>query len=474
MDTVIVKIESSYISLAQVKDSGGVLRVISIRRASLPESFSGAESSAGPDDIALLLMSALRNSGMTGDNIEVYLGPDLELFSEYRFSLSADDSARRKREIRGEQALLADTGEEAYRIAHYRYDGEEGDLAASAVFAASAVLCNVIVAALEREGYNVRTLSSSLIAFAEIAKTVSDIGARVLVVSSEKKEFQIALFTEGRLARLARFAGGTDTSSSAEALLPFITDETKVVLCGFESQDARIRESLKKAGAAAVGSVNQKMKGPRGMLKLSGELAYQEKLFPGIFSSVSAGPPASASSYLPESKKKRKPNSAVIATCIVAFLVALFICAVPPLTLMSAEREHAYNKVILQDPFFADAAEKLSQYRTLVSEYTEIMQSGEEVPARDSSYAEVIDEIRGGLLLTATIDEMFYEKGNGLFVDFIIEDENLEIFNLGKNTLNRNNKMTVYEPSERVELDDGLWRIQIRVTQTPKPGEVLE
>jgi len=472
MDTIVVKLENTYISLALIKERDGKRRVVSIRRSPLPDDLSGDTDAVQPEYLTALVIDAIKNSGMIANNIDLYFGSAFELFSEYRFSQAASDSVRQKREKQEEQALLANAEKVAYRIVHYRYSGEEGDLSASAVFAASADLCKKLVSGLEGAGYNVRTLSSSLIAFAEMAKTVSYIGPRVLVVDAEKMEYKLALFTQGRLARLSRFPVGTGNSLSLSMLLPHITEETKVVFCGFKSQDEPVREALKKAGAAAVGSVNMKMTDLKNVFSLSGELAYQDKFFPRIFSAVviETGKPAQVS-YLPGKQRKRKPNAPLIGICIVSFLVASFICAVPPLTLMAAEREHAANEAKLEEPFFADAREKLSRYRLLVSEYTEILNTEEAVQKRDPSYASTIDEIREGLLLTAKIEEMFYEKERGLFVDCIIAEEDLETFDLGKNTVNRSGKVSVYEPSEREELDEGMWRVQIRVTRTPAPGE---
>jgi hypothetical protein len=472
MKTIILKIEKTYISLALVTESGGKRRILDMQRFPLPEDLSGDTDIIQPEYLTAIVIDVIKNSRMIATTVDVFFGSAVELFSEYRFSKSVADPVRKKREKQEEQALLADTGKTAYRLMHYHYDGEEGDLSASAVFAASADLCKKLVSGLEREGYIVRILSSSLIAFAELAKTVSDLGPRVLVIEAEKKEFKIALFTNGRLSRLSRFSGSIETASSAEVLVSFIKDETIILVCGFKTLKTRIRETLKKAGAAAIGSVNLKTEGLKNMFSLAGELAYQDKKFPRIFSAITVmDVKTEAASYLPGKQRKRNVNAPLIAICIVSFLVALFICAVPPLTLMSAEQEHALNQARFEDPFFANARIELSRYRLLVSEYTEILQTEESVSDRDLSYAGVIDELRKGLLLTANIDEMFYETEKGLFIDCVITEEDLETFDIGKNTLNRIGKVSVYEPSEREELDEGMWRLQLRVTRTPVPGE---
>jgi hypothetical protein len=211
------------------------------------------------------------------------------------------------------------------------------------------------------------------------------------------------------------------------------------------------------------------------MFPLAGELAYQDKNFPQIFSAITATDiKTESASYLPGKQRKRNVNISLIAICIVSCLVAVFICAVPIYTLKSAEQEHAANQARFEDPFFANARIEFSRYRLLVSEYTEILETEESVPGRDLSYAGVIDELRIGLLLNAKTDEMFYEKEKGLFIDCVINEEDLETFDIEKNSLNRIGKVSVYEPSEREELDEGMWRLQLRVTRTPVPGEDLK
>jgi hypothetical protein len=147
--------------------------------------------------------------------------------------------------------------------------------------------------------------------------------------------------------------------------------------------------------------------------------------------------------------------------------VALFICALPPLTLILAEREHAHNTARFDDPFFAEKKKKLSFYRMLVSENTELIEAEKNVPARDPSYTDIIDELRTGLLADAVIEEMFYERGNGLFLDFIVYDA--EAFDHGKNLANESGRMNMYEPNEREELAESVWRIQLRVSRTDSP-----
>jgi len=472
MDTIVVKIESTYISLALIKDEKKERRIVSTRRTSLPDDLSGDTDEIQPEYLTALVINAIKKSEMHAANIDLYFGAAFELFSEYRFSKTAAVSVKRKRENQEEQILLADTGPVSYRKIHYTYEGEEGGLSASAVFAAKTDLCEKLVSGLEREGYNVRILSSSLIAFAETAKTLSETAPRVLVIEAEKKEYKLALFTEGKLARLSRFSGGTDIPSSAEMFLPYITDEIKVVFCGFKSQEVQLRELVKNAGAAAADSVDLTMADLDSEISLSGELAYQDKFFPRIFSAITMNEGNTKKmSYLPEKQREQKTNVPLITICIASFLVALFICAIPPLTLMSAEREHSENKARFEDHLFAAAREKLKIYRLFVSEYTEILEAENAVPKRDLSYAAVIDEVRGGLLSAAEIDEMFYEKNNGLFIDCKISEGDLESFDLAKSVINKKGEMTVYEPTERTDLGEGIWRIQIRVTQTPVPGE---
>ena len=71
----------------------------------------------------------------------------------------------------------------------------------------------------------------------------------------------------------------------------------------------------------------------------------------------------------------KKSGAGLRIACIVTLLVALFACAVPPLTLFLAEREYKANSIHLEDPFYRDAATKLGQYRTLVNEQTELNKS---------------------------------------------------------------------------------------------------
>jgi hypothetical protein len=466
-DHIIVKIEQTYISLLHIKTIEGTERVTSMRRAARPETLQGTEVIARVGELAAFLLSALDESDMQSKTLAIYLGAGAERFAEFRFNEAADSEIRKQRGLQTEQDLLADAADVPWRTITKYYNGADEGLSGGAVFAAQTEFCRRLTGALEEAGYRVTTISSSLLAFAKTAGLVSDIGEKVLVVSVEKKEIQAAFFIKGKLIRLTRFA--QEEGGPSDRALQFDIDDTKVVLCGFESQDPDLREALRKSNALAVGSVNNKMKGAAANIVLSGVLAYQDALFPGVFSAMAFPGAPGAQGYLQKEQSEKRQHTGLVVTCAAVLAVALFICLVPPATLAKAENAYAANTIRLSDPFFADAAEKLAKHRLLVSEYTELAQAEEAVVEADPSYAGVIEEVKDSLLMTAKIKEMFYEKGLGVLVDFTTDDP--ETFDIAKNRLNDSRKMSIYEPSERVETEEGEWRIQIRITLTPSAWE---
>jgi len=403
METVVVKIENTYISLAHVKKSGNSYRVMRTRHELLPESLRGEEAGKQPDLVAAVIVSALEAGEFPIKNLSIYLGGGTELFVEYRFNEALDYTARRQLRQKTEDVLLTEASAPLYRVKYYGYDGSDNGLAASAIFAADAAFTERLRSALTKDGFSVAIISSSLAAFAEIAKTVSDLGSRVLVLDAEKKELQAALFVEGRLVRLARIRHGAETESSVMQLLPFINSETKIALCGQESQNSRFRELLKSAGALAVGSVNSKMKSAGERLALSGELAYDSDQYPVVFAAAAFPGTEGETAYLAEARDNQKLRAGLRVACIVTIIVAVFACALSPATYLLAERDLAANRAILSDPFYADTAAKIDRFRNLITEYTELTEAEEAVPARDTSPAPLLDETVTVLLLKTSI-----------------------------------------------------------------------
>jgi len=468
MDSTVIKIENTFVSLAQVKESRGILHISRVYRAPLPEDLSGTVAMAEPEGLAELLLSELEAAGMSAKRLDIILGAGTEHFAEYLMNASANDRMRKRREQMEAKSLLlkVDAPSSAWSTGFYRYNGTNDSLSASAVFATKTGFCERLVIALEKEGYTVMSVSSSLAAFAEVAKTISSHGDRVMVLCAEKNEYMMALFTEGRLARLARFPQGTEGPEPAAPLLPFIAEGTKVVLCGAESKDRRLRRALEKAGAEDVDSVSSRMKEPHERVALSKELAYHDELYPGVFSEVAliGDIPATKAPYpfyISKEKAEQKLNFNILTISAVALIVALFICAVSPVTLALAERDLKATKQLLEEPYYADAAAKKAQYRAFISEFTELTLAEENVPRRDPSYADVIEELKESVLANADIREMVYEKGNGVFIEFTTNDP--ESFDKAKNHANAKTKMSIYEPSVRKEISEGEWRIQIRV-----------
>ena len=185
METIVVKIESTYISLAHVRKSGGRFLVLAVKRVPLPESLIGAEGGGAPDLVAAALISALQGGGFPVNSLSIYLGGETELFSEYRFSEALPDQARSLRKEQAEASLLAGASGPLYRVKHYEYDGTDGGIAASAVLAADTSFCDRLKYSLAREGFAVTTISSSLVSFAEAAKPVSGFSDRVIVLNAE-------------------------------------------------------------------------------------------------------------------------------------------------------------------------------------------------------------------------------------------------------------------------------------------------
>jgi len=469
METVVVKIENTYISLAHVKKIGGGFRVTRIRRAALPDSLCGIEAGLQPDLVAAVIVSALRSGEFPGKTLSVYLGFGTELFAEYRFSEKLTDQVRKQRRQQTEDILLADASAPVYLVKYYPYSGTDGGLITSSIFAADAAFLDRLISALAQDGYTVTIISSSLASFAETAKTVSDLGERVLVICAEKQELMAALFIGGSLVRLARLAQGTEAQDPVAPLRAYITNETKIALCGYESQDARFRESLKQAGAIAVGSVNPKMKRASERIVLSGELTYQNALFPGVFASAAFPGEEGETAYFAEDRDVKRIGTGLRLASIIILIVAVFACALSPLTFLASERERDANLSRLEEPFFADAAAKLGQYRALVSEYTELLEAEEALPARDPSHADLLEETVSSLLADARIEELFYEKGKGILVDFSTKD--IETFDAMKEAMSEKSGMFLYESKPREEIGEDEWRIQLRVTLMPSARE---
>ena len=469
METIVVKIENSFISLAHIKKSGGGYRVMRIRRIALPESLCGEEAVNQPDLVAAVLISALHGGGFPIKDLSIYLGGGTELFAEYRFSDTLEYSARRQRRQQAEDALLANASAPVYRVKYYPYDGSDSGLSASAIFAADSGFCERLTSTMAKEGYRVKVISSSLAAFAEVAKTVSDLGKRVIVICAEKKEMQAAMFVGGCLTRIMRISNGTDSQDPIASLMPYITNETKVVICGYESQNAPLRERLKQAGVAAVGSVNTNMVYVATQIVLSDELAYQKNVYPGVFAATAFAGEEGETAYFAEDRDVKKIGIGLRVACIVTIIIAVFACALSPVTLMQAERDKEANRVHLEQPLFADAAALLEKYRSLVSEYTELQEAEEAVPARDHSHAALLEETISVLLLKTQIEEMYYEKGKGILVDFTTND--IEFFDNMKDVASRNDDIFLYESKVREELEDGEWRLQIRVSLSPSATE---
>jgi len=464
METVVVKIENTYISLAHVKKSGAGYRVMRIRRAALPESLCGIEAGRQPDLVAAVLISALESGEFPIKTLSIYLGAGAELFTEYRFNEALEYSARRQLKQKAEDVMLTEANAPLYRVKYYQYDGSDNGLAASAVFAADTEFCDRLASTLAKHGFKVVIISSSLAAFAEIAKTVADLGDRVLVIDVEKREMQAALFVNGRLAKLARFMQGVESEKPVMQLLQYVNKETKVALCGQESQNAGFRDFLKQAGVLAVGSVNTKMKRASERIAPSGELAYQKALYPGVFAAAAFPGGEGETAYFAEARDVQKISAGLRAACIIALIAAVFACALSPVTLYLAERDRDEYVLRLKDPFYASAQEKLGQYRTLVTEYTELLEAEETVLSRDPSYADLLEETISGILMNTQIEELYFEKGKGILVDFTTMD--IEDFERTLSIASGKEGVLIYEAKAREELEEDEWRIHLRVSLT--------
>ena len=462
METIVVKIENTYLSLAHVKKSGSGYRIMRTMHEPLPESLLGDEAGKQPDLVAAVIASAVESGKFPIKNLSVYLGGGTELFTEYRFNEALDQPTQRQLRQKTEAALLNEASAPLYRVKHYPYDGEDNGLKASAIFAADPDFCDRLKSTLEKEGFTVAIISSSLAAFAETAKTVSSLGDRVLVLAAEAKELQAALFVSGRLVRLARFTQGAASDSSVLQLLPYIDKETKIALCGQESQNAHYRELLKRAGAQAVGAVNAKMKDLSERFVLSDELAYKNDVFPIVFAATAFSGAEGETAYFAEARDTKKFSSGLRVACIVTIIVAVFMCALSPVTYYLSERDLAANRARLENPFYASAAIKLEQYRNLVAEYTELSAAEEEVPARDLSHASLLEETIYSLLPNTKIEEMYFEKGKGILIDFTTMD--VEIFEALKDRMISKGEVLLYEARAREQIDEYEWRLQIRVT----------
>jgi len=469
METIVVKIENTYVAFAHVKKSGDSFRVLFLKKAALPESLIGEEAGKNPDLVANFLVSELQSGEFPVKNLSVHLGGGTELFTEYRYSDALPDPARKQRRQQSEEALLAAAAAPLYRVKHYSYDGTDSGISASAVLAADTFFCDRLGTVLTKAGFTVTIIASSLTAFAETAKTVSGLGERVIVLCAEKKEMQAALLIEGRLARLARIAKGTDAQDPVTPLMPYITDETRVVLCGEGANDPRFTSRLKRSGALDVVSVDPDMTSSADRIELSDEIAHQSGLFPEAFAAAALAGEEGEPVYFSETRDVKRAGAGLRAACIVALLVAVFACVLPPATLTVAERETEANRSRLETPFYADAAAKLEQYRSLVSEYSELLEAEAALPGRDPSHADILDEVVSSLLANTQILELYYEKGKGILADFTTKDA--ETFDKLKDAASRNKEIFLYESKLREEIDEDEWHIQIRVTLVPSARE---
>ena len=469
MDTAVVKIESAYISLARVNKSGDEYCVTALNRIDLPESVAGEEAAGNPDLVAALIISALHEWEAPVKNLSVYLGGGTELFAEYRYSDTLPEPAIKQRSQQTEEALLAGAAAPLYRVKHYTYDGTDSGLSASAALAADTAFCDRLRSVLAKGGFSVGIISSSLTAFAEIAKSLSFLGDRLIVLCAEKREMQTALVINGRLARLARIAKGTDARDPAAPLLPFITAETTVVLCGGEAEDPVLLSRLRQAGASDAFPLDPDTAKEAGRVKVSEENDFKGLSFPAIFASAAFFGEEGDSAYFSEERDVKKVGAALRVACIVALVVAVFACLLPVATLTAAEREMKESLRRLETPFFADAAAKLAEYRLLVSEHSELFEAEGAVPARDPSHANLLEETVTGLLSGTIITEMYYEKGKGILADFTTRDA--AAFDARKEKAESNRDILLYEAKPREEIGEGEWHIQIRVTLAPSAPE---
>jgi len=465
MEYVVVKIENTYVTFAHIKKSGGIIRVVKDKRFDLPSSLCGSEALTQPELLAYTIVSELQSGAFPAIPLAVYLGEGTELFAEYRYSETLAEATRNQRRQQAEDALLASASAPVYRVKYYTYSGKEGGLAASMVLAVDADFCDRLVASLSKDGYAPAFVSSSLIAFAETAKPVAKNSDRVLVVRAEKQDSMVALFADGRLARLARFSQGTETKNPEEHLLPYITEDTHVITCGSESNNALLRRRLKKAGVAAIVSVSSDMIIPHEKISLPGER------LPEAFASAAFPGDEGESAYFAKERDVKRIGLRFRIALIVTLVAVLFACAIPPVTLYLAERDKNENLSRLEEPFYADAAAKLDQYRSLISVYTELIEAEGTLPPRDPSHADLLEEVLFGLLTDTQIEEMYYEKGKGILIDFTTK--NVEAFDMRKDVAGRNGNMFLYESKtrEEIEEDEGEWHIQIRVTLSPSAME---
>ena len=478
MGAIIIKIESTYVSLAQTKRIDGKAYISMMRRTVLPDRFLTEDITAHPEELAGYIIASIINCGMPGKKLAIYLGAGTERFAEYKYSEAINKETLEKRKEQAEFALLEDNLKDPFRIRHYSYSVIDDGLVANAVLAANEEFCTRLLAAFTEAGYSVIALSSSLTAFAEIASLFANMGERVLVINAEKKELYAALFVKDRLSYLKRISQGTEDKDPLELVRGLITSDTKVLLSGFEAQNATFHEKLRRAGTEDVIVVDSKINKVYENVILSGELANQDAVFPGVFSAITfiRGAPhpfdSPPLSYFSKDSGIKRQYISVFAICAAAVAIAIFICSVPPVMLANAEREHAANTKRLEEPFFTGARESLTEYRSLVSEYTELMKMEELKESPDPSYARIVNELNEDLLKNANIEEIYYEKSHGLLVDFTTEDA--AGFEQAKNRINDSRKMSIYEPNEREEITEDEWRIQIRITLTPSAWEASQ
>jgi len=173
--------------------------------------------------------------------------------------------------------------------------------------------------------------------------------------------------------------------------------------------------------------------------------------------------------YFAEARDVQKLGTGLRAAFVITLIAAVFVCALSPATYLLAQRDLDENLVRLEDPFYNAAEKNLHQYRALVAEYTELLGTEEAVPARDPSHADMLEDALFGLLLDTQIEELYYEKGKGILVDFTTQD--IESFDEKKERAGAKEGVLIYEAKAREELEEGVWRIQIRLSLTQSVPE---
>jgi hypothetical protein len=486
MEIISVKIERTYLSFSRERHERGVCVVSASRRVYLPQGLAGEKGRSRPDGLAKLLHESLKDSGIPGKNLALYLGTKTAFFAAYKYGSNLDEAAKEKRRQGEEESLFEHLAEKPLS-AFYDFGNETDGLASGGIIASDAGFVKVLTSELQNYGYTIALVSSSLVGYAEAMQPLVKGAGRVLALDVDKSGLKAVRYENGAAAALVQYdfpeiAAGAPaaeqalaqtTASAAKLVEPKSMSaheagaDTKILITGFLSGNPELAVTLAALpGVRYCKPLSFELKGVQKTLAFEGPLAGKEAMLPGIFSAIGADP---ADPYLPDlirekAKIEKKKNKGLLALCVVTLLIAIVACAVPPLNLVRAQYAYNENRAVFLNADNAAAQEKLEERRELISQLAELDASKNLLPGEAVSYAAVIEELKIGLLMGVELREISFTNGTGLLLD--LTTDNAENFDAVKAIIAESGRMEIIEPVAREETAVGkktITHITIRV-----------